>query len=77
MSAQTSIQWTAYIHWTDSEGFPISAEFDVLAADYEAAHASATRTMHAAYEPGGELELVQGPRMERDSITGRWTEVAE
>lgn len=74
---QTSILWTAYIHYTDSDGYPWSEEFDVLADTYEAAEATATRTMKAAYEPGGELELVQGPRMERDAIAARWAEVAE
>lgn len=77
MSAyQITTKWTVYIHYTEADGAVWSEEFDLLADDYDAAHANATRIMRDAYEPGGKLELVQGPRLERRSaIAGAWMEV--
>lgn len=76
MSYEISTVWTAYIHYTDSDGYPWSEEFDVMATTYAGALADAKATMRAAYEPGGRLELVQGPRVQRDSvIAAAWVEV--
>jgi hypothetical protein len=72
---QTSYMWTAYIHYVDPDGYPWTEEFDVLADTYEAAYKKAASVMDAAYDPGGELELVQGIRVERDSIAASWAEV--
>lgn len=55
--------WTAYITYTESDGYAWCEEFDVVAPTHDKALAIAKQTMREAYEPGGKLSLVQGHQL--------------